>query len=218
MIRRMSTRPRSRRSAMQGPNRIWAKRDLAADPITQFQKWMDEAIKAELPEPTAMNLATVSAQGRPSARIMLLKGCDERGSSFGTATTKAAKPRTGRNAMGCADLSLGGAGRQVRIEGHVEKYRTETPTSSHDHWPHASVPTPRHRASRLAATEALWRAWLRRPPATASCPTARRARPTGGYLIVPERVEFWRGRRSRLHDRLVYMRQFGGWHTERLAP
>ena len=58
------------------------KRDLAADPVAQFRKWLDEAITAKLPEPTAMNLATVSAQGRPSARIVLLKGCDERGFTF----------------------------------------------------------------------------------------------------------------------------------------
>jgi len=197
------------------------KRDLAADPITQFQKWMDEAIKAELPEPTAMNLATVSAQGRPSARIVLLKGCDERGFVFYSNYESRKGRELGETQWAALTFHWVELERQVRIEGHVEKvpdgesdtYFKSRPLASRigAHASPQSEPIGSREAlmARVAAATARYGILPDGPPRPANW---------GGYLIVPERVEFWQGRRSRLHDRLVYMRQFGGWHIERLAP
>ena len=197
------------------------KRDLAADPTTQFNKWMDEAIKAELPEPTAMNLATVSAQGRPSARIVLLKGCDERGFVFYSNYESRKGRELGETQWAALTFHWVELERQVRIEGHVEKvseaesdaYYKSRPLASRigAHASPQSEPIGSREAlmARVAAATARYGILPDGPPRPAHW---------GGYLIVPERVEFWQGRRSRLHDRLVYMRQFGGWHIERLAP
>ena len=197
------------------------KRDLAADPIVQFNKWMDEAIKAELPEPTAMNLATVSAQGRPSARIVLLKGCDERGFVFYSNYESRKGRELGESQWAALTFHWVELERQVRIEGHGEKvpaaesdaYFKSRPLASRigAHASPQSEPIGSREAlmARVAAATARYGILPDGPPRPAHW---------GGYLIVPERVEFWQGRRSRLHDRLVYMRQFGGWHIERLAP
>ena len=222
MIRRMST-PAPALADLRKDYKLASlgKRDLAADPITQFQKWMDEAIKAELPEPTAMNLATVSAQGRPSARIVLLKGCDERGFVFYSNYESRKGRELGETQWAALTFHWVELERQVRIEGHVEKvpdgesdtYFKSRPLASRigAHASPQSEPIGSREAlmARVAAATARYGILPDGPPRPANW---------GGYLIVPERVEFWQGRRSRLHDRLVYMRQFGGWHTERLAP
>ncbi len=197
------------------------KRDLAADPVLQFQKWLDEAIAAQLPEPTAMHLATVGANGRPSGRVVLLKGVDARGFVFYTNFDS----RKGRELAetGFAALTFYWAEleRQVRIEGHVEKVDAAEADAYYQSRPLASrigahaSPQSEPIASRealmlkVAAATARYGALPGGPP-----------RPTnwGGYRVIHERVEFWQGRRSRLHDRLVYSKQFGGWHIERLAP
>ncbi len=197
------------------------KRDLAADPITQFRKWLDEAIHARLPEPTAMNLATVNAHGRPSGRIVLLKGLDERGFVFYTNY----ESRKGRELAASPYAALTfhwvELERQVRIEGAVEKVSAEESDAYYASRPLASrlgahaSPQSEPIASRealllkVAAVTARYGALPGGPPRPAHW---------GGYRVLPERVEFWQGRRSRLHDRLVYMKQFGGWHIERLAP
>ena len=222
MIRRMST-PAPALADLRKDYKLASlgKRDLAADPITQFQKWMDEAIKAELPEPTAMNLATVSAQGRPSARIVLLKGCDERGFVFYSNYESRKGRELGETQWAALTFHWVELERQVRIEGHVEKvpdgesdtYFKSRPLASRigAHASPQSEPIGSREAlmARVAAATARYGILPDGPPRPANW---------GGYLIVPERVEFWQGRRSRLHDRLVYMRQFGGWHIERLAP
>ena len=123
------------------------KRDLAADPIVQFNKWMDEAIKAELPEPTAMNLATVSAQGRPSARIVLLKGCDERGFVFYSNYESRKGPRAGRIAVGGADLHWGAG-----AAGAYRRACRKVPDAESDaYFPQVAPAGLTHRRARIAA-------------------------------------------------------------------
>lgn len=197
------------------------KRDLAADPAAQFRKWLDEAITAKLPEPTAMNLATVSAQGRPSARIVLLKGCDERGFTFFSNYESRKGRELAESQWAALTFHWVELERQVRIEGRVERlpaaesdaYYQSRPLASRigAHASPQSEPIGSREAlmARVAAATARYGILPAGPPRPAHW---------GGYLIVPERVEFWQGRQSRLHDRLVYMRQFGGWHIERLAP
>jgi pyridoxamine 5'-phosphate oxidase len=194
------------------------KRDLAADPFTQFNAWMNDAIKAELPEPTAMNLATVGENARPSARIVLLKGVDERGFVFYSNYDSRKGRELGQSQWAALTFHWVELERQVRIEGHIEKVDAATSDAYFNSRPlqsrlgaHASpqsekIDSREELEARFAAAE---KQFGDNPPRPANW---------GGYVVVPELVEFWQGRRSRLHDRLAYARQFGGWHIERLAP
>ena len=190
----------------------------AADPIAQFDAWFSEAVKAELPMVNAMTLATADAEGRPAARIVLLKGADARGFVFYTnyesrkAQELAANPRA---ALLFYWIELE---REVRIEGAIEK---TSAAESDDYF--ASRPV----GSRLAAIASPQsavigaRAMLEERYAEAERRYgAKPPRPSGwgGYRVVPDSIEFWQGRPNRLHDRLVYRKNAGGWEIVRLAP
>ncbi len=194
------------------------KRDLAADPFTQFKKWLDEAIVAEVPEPTAMNLATVGANARPSSRIVLLKGVDEKGFVFFTNYESRKGRELAESQWAALTFYWVELERQVRIEGHVEKVDAKTSDEYFNSRPLKSRigAIASSQSEKIESREALEKRFAEveaqygeQPPRPANW---------GGYVIVPEMVEFWQGRRSRLHDRLVFQRQFGGWHIERLAP
>src|SRR5258706_5899614 len=192
--------------------------DVAADPLQQFQRWFEEALNAQLPEPNAMTLATATRDGRPSARIVLLKGADQRGFVFFTNY----RSRKGREIEDNPQASLTflwiELERQVRIEGRVEK----VPRAESEQY-FAGRPLP-SRIGALASPQSEVlpeRAWLearfveaqQRFGDNVPCPEH-----WGGYRVVPEVVEFWQGRVSRLHDRLVYRREGDGWRVERLGP
>jgi pyridoxamine 5'-phosphate oxidase len=191
----------------------------ASDPMAQFEHWLNEAISAELPEPTAMTLATVGSNGRPSTRIVLLKGYDARGLVFYTNY----ESRKGRELAGNPQAALQfhwiELERVARIEGRIEKtsteesdayYRTRPLDSRLGAW---ASPQSRVIASRtVLVTEAAryGARFLLDPP---------RPPHWGGYRLVPDTFEFWQGRKSRLHDRLRYTQQGDGtWLRERLAP
>lgn len=198
--------------------------DVAPDPIRQFEHWFDEAIKAQLPEPNAMTLATVADDGRPAARIVLLKGFDRNGFVFFTNY----ESRKGRelSAHPAAALLFHWVEleRQVRIEGIASRiealesdaYFVSRPRASRlGAWASPqSEPIPDRAAleSRFAAIMERYRdagEAIPRPPQW------------GGYRLVPDMLEFWQGRRSRLHDRIRYRRgsgHSGTWILDRLAP
>jgi pyridoxamine 5'-phosphate oxidase len=194
-------------------------KDVARDPIVQFARWFQEALNSGLTEPNAMTLATADEQGRPSARILLLKGYDSRGFVFFTNY----ESRKGRDlaANPCASLLFHWVEleRQVRIEGRVEKvapeesdeYYASRPLGSRlGAWasPQSSVLTDRSVLERRLAE--LERQHADNPP---------RPRHWGGYRLVPDCLEFWQGRPSRLHDRVRYAQiSAGNWTIERLAP
>jgi pyridoxamine 5'-phosphate oxidase len=189
------------------------------DPIAQFDAWFAEAAKSELPMVNAMTLATVGADGRPSARIVLLKGVDARGFVFYTnyesrkAQELAANPRA---ALLFYWIELE---REVRIEGSIEKtsgaesddYFASRPLGSRL----AAIASPQSAVvgaramleERYAQAEQRYGASPPRPPGW------------GGYRVVPDAIEFWQGRPNRLHDRLLYRKDAaGGWEIVRLAP
>lgn len=193
--------------------------DLADEPVAMFRRWMHDAVTAGLHEPNAMVLSTVSAAGTPAARIVLLKGLDERGFAFFT-NYESRKAADLAAAPACALLfPWHPLERQVRVEGVAEPLSAEE---------NDAYFASRPRASQIGAwaspqsTVVADRADLDRRYAE----TAARfgdgpvPRPPfwGGYRVRPEAVEFWQGRLGRMHDRLRYRRTEGAWLVERLAP
>ena len=188
------------------------------DPMKQFGVWMVEAIHAQVPEPTAMTLATADAKGRPSARIVLLKGMDPRGFVFYTNYGSRKGRELAANPQAALTFMWKELERQVRIEGKVEKV---TPEESQAYY------ATRPLGSRIGAwaspqSEVIEnRAWLeKRWEALSKEYGENPSLPPhwGGYRVMPEYLEFWQGRRSRLHDRIVYARDGSGWKLSRLAP
>ena len=193
--------------------------DLADDPFAMFGRWFDDAQQAGLYEPNAMVAATVAADGSPASRMVLLKGVSERGFVFYTNLAS----RKGTELAGndrCALLfPWHPLERQVRVDGvasalpreEVAAYFATRPRGAQlgAHASHQSRPVADRDELLAAYGEVSARFEGRDVPVPDEW---------GGYLVVPEAVEFWQGRPGRMHDRLVYRREVGGWRTERLAP
>lgn len=192
--------------------------DADPDPIAQFGRWFEEALAGGLVEPNAMALATVDVDGRPSVRMVLLKGWDARGFCFYTNT----RSRKGEELAGNAACALmfwwDRLHRQVRIEGRAEPVSAAEADAYFASRPHGSrigawaSPQSRVIVGR-EVIEAAEREMLARYPGEVPRPPH-----WSGYRVVPDSIEFWQGRISRLHDRLRYHREAGGWAMERLAP
>ena len=195
-------------------------KDLARDPFRQFDQWFREAEGAKISEPNAMILATADADGRPSARTVLLKGIDGRGFVFFTNYESRKGRALAGNALATLVFPWIALERQVIVEGAVAKVpREESAAYFHS----------RPRASQLGAWVAQQSSILtgREPLEDAMKALEKKHAGEevplppfwGGYRVAPETVEFWQGRRSRLHDRLRYRREDSGdWIVERLAP
>jgi pyridoxamine 5'-phosphate oxidase len=193
-------------------------RDLADDPIDLLRAWLDDA-RATVAQPDAMTLATADLDGRPSARVVLLRGVDARGVVFFTNRTSRKGHELAQNPSAAVVLHWWELGRQVRIEGSTEE---TTIAESSAYW--ASRP----RGSQLAA----WASPQSQPVSGRQDLDARVAEVAerfagaevplppfwGGHRVVPDRVEFWTHRDDRLHDRVVYVREANGWSRQRLAP
>ena len=193
--------------------------DMAGDPVAQFDRWFSLVLQSGIPEPNAMTLATVDASGAPSARIVLLKGFDPRGFTFFTNY----QSRKGKDLSGSPRAALcfywQPLERQVRIEGIVEKVsRQESEEYFHSRprgaqigaWvsqQSEGIETREILEQRAAELEARFGAGVIPLPAE-----------WGGFRVVPQAVEFWQGRPSRLHDRLQYLRAGEGWTLRRLSP
>jgi pyridoxamine 5'-phosphate oxidase len=193
--------------------------DVAPNPIDQFRSWMQEAIDAGLAFPNAMTLATATGEGAPSARIVLLKGIDERGFVFFTNYESRKGRELAQNPRAALVFYWQELGRQVRVEGEVAALPSE---ESEGYF------RSRPRGSQLAAWASRQSQVITSRRALedrfADLATAYRGQEIslppywGGYLLTPDVIEMWQGRRDRLHDRVRYRRDEGGWLRERLAP
>ena len=189
------------------------------DPINQFQSWLKDAVEAQLPLPEAMTLATATPDGRPSARMVLLKQVDHDGFVFFTNYLSAKAHQLDANPYASLVFYWPQLERQVRVEGSVvrtseeesrEYFRSRPRESQIGAWASAqSEPIPGRDVleERARELEALY------CDREIDCPEH-----WGGYRLKPELIEFWKGRVGRLHDRILYQRDSGGWSITRLAP
>jgi len=190
------------------------------DPLKLFQRWLDEAIAAGIHLPEAMTLATSTADGKPSARLLLLKGADERGFVFYTNYNSPKARELDENPQAALVFYWPQLERQVRVEGKVARTGTDESDAYFKTRPRESqigalaspqsevIPSREMLQKRARELEELYREReIDRPGHW------------GGYRLAPERIEFWKGRPGRLHDRILYERQSdGGWAISRLAP
>jgi len=195
-------------------------KDVERAPFLQFKKWWDEALRADIDEVNAMTLATASAEGVPAARIVLLKGFDEKGFVFFTNYESFKGMQLEENPRACLVFFWKELERQVRITGLVEKtsagesdayYNSRPETSRIGAWasPQSRVIANREwlEENEKQYTSSFKGAGIKRPPHW------------GGYRVQPVTIEFWQGRASRLHDRIQYtLQETGNWLIERLAP
>jgi pyridoxamine 5'-phosphate oxidase len=192
--------------------------DAALDPLRQFQAWMDEAFAAGVPEPNAMTLATVGADGRPSTRIVLIKGCDARGIVWFTNYDSRKGRELAVHPFAALQFHWVELERVVRIEGSVERvegaesdaYFASRPLDSRiGAWASPQSQVIESRGVLVANAAKFAARFLLSPP---------RPPHWGGFRLKPDAWEFWQGRRSRLHDRLRYRLDGGAWARDRLAP
>ena len=196
-----------------------AEKDLARDPFRQFEKWFQEAEAAKIGEPNAMTLATATREGRPSARTVLLKGLDGRGFVFFSNY----ESRKGRelevNPQATLVFPWLAIERQVVVEGAVTKIPREESEAYFQSRPRASqLGTWVSQQSAIIPGRGVLEASLKMLEQKYAGEQVPVPPHWGGWRLVPETVEFWQGRRSRLHDRLRYRRVKDGWTIERLAP
>jgi pyridoxamine 5'-phosphate oxidase len=191
----------------------------AADgPLALFNRWMDEAIAHDVSEPTAMTVATVGSSGRPSTRVVLLKGCDARGMVWFTNYESRKGEELAHNPHAALQFHWVEMERVVRIEGRVEKTSTEESDAYFKSRPLDSrLGAWASPQSRVISSRAVLVANAAKAAAQHGLNPDRPPH-WGGYRLVPDRFEFWQGRRSRLHDRLQFRLDAGRWLRERLAP
>lgn len=193
--------------------------ELESNPLDQFQLWLDEALETDILEPTAMTLATATADGRPSARMVLLKGVDESGFRFYTNYESRKGNELSANPHAALVLYWDALERQVRIEGQVEKLSREASEAYFKSRPYGSQigALASHQSEVLPSRDPLEKRTreLQERYGEDEVPLPEF---WGGYVLKPTAIEFWQGRPSRLHDRLKYVLEGESWQILRLSP
>jgi pyridoxamine 5'-phosphate oxidase len=194
--------------------------DLDVNPFNQFLSWLDQALAAKLPQPLGMTLATATADGRPSARLVLLRGFDERGFVFFTNYESRKARELENNPRAALVFYWAELDRQIRIEGDVERTSGEESDRYFQSRPLGSrlgawaSPQSQSIANRDMLDRRMEELAVQYPG-----PDVPRPAFWGGYRVIPTVIEFWQGQQNRLHDRLLYRRvEKDAWILERLAP
>jgi pyridoxamine 5'-phosphate oxidase len=190
----------------------------ASDPLKQFERWLNEAIQSEVPEPNAMTVATVASNMRPSTRVVLIKGYDERGIVWYTNYDSRKGRELAGNPFAALQFHWVELERVVRIEGRMEKI-SDAESDAYFHsrpldsrigaWASPQSQVIDGRGILITNAAKFAAQFMLNPP---------RPPHWGGYRLVPDEWQFWQGRKSRLHDRLRYCLNEGNWLRERLAP
>jgi len=193
--------------------------DVKQDPIGQFGKWWDEAIASSIDEVNAMTLSTVTAEGKPSARIVLLKGFDERGFVFFTNYESNKGAQLTANPFASLVFFWKELERQVRIEGICEKVsEQESDDYFHSRPIGSQLGACASPQSRVIESRRVIENNLEKLQDQYRDTEIPRPAHWGGYRVVPQAIEFWQGRSSRLHDRIKYTKENQSWKIVRLAP
>lgn len=189
------------------------------DPMALLRRWLDDVVDAQVPEPNAMALATATADGVPSVRTVLMKGLDDRGITFFTHYSSRKGVELAANPRAAATLLWHPVQRQVRLEGHVERLPEEESDAYFASRPRgAQLGAVASHQSRPVADRAALEEQVREATERAGDAEVRRPSTWGGYLLVPTTIEFWHGRRNRVHDRLLFRHEGAGWTRTRLQP
>jgi pyridoxamine 5'-phosphate oxidase len=197
-----------------------AEKDLARDPFRQFEKWFQEAEAAKIPEPNAMILSTADGDARPSSRTVLLKGLDGRGFVFYTNYESRKGRALERNPLASLVFPWIALERQVIVEGPVARVaKEESDTYFHSRPRMSQLAVWAAQQSSIVSGRTVLEAGFKELESRYAGREVPRPPTWGGFRLSPETIEFWQGRRNRLHDRLRYRRgPDGGWVVERLAP
>ena len=201
--------------------RTLSEADVLPDAVQQFRQWLDEALAAQLEEPTALTLSTVSAAGQPSSRVVLLKGLPEdAGFLFYTNYDSRKGQELAGQPLAAINFFWPGLERQVRVEGRIEKAPESLSTEYFQSRPRSSQlgawASPQSQV--IGSREELEARESRVADEFGAQDPLPRPDNWGGYILRPHRLEFWQGRPSRLHDRIVYEREGTAWKRSRLAP
>ncbi|GAB3997343.1 pyridoxamine 5'-phosphate oxidase [Spirosoma daeguense] len=193
--------------------------DVLSNPIAQFQNWFDAALQAKVPEPNAMHISTVTAEGRPDGRIVLLKGVSEAGFVFFTNYESRKGHELTDHPFASLTFFYPELERQIRIEGRVEKVSADESDDYFNSRPRGSqIGAWVSHQSSVIQNRAVLEDRQRELEAQFSDEPVPRPAYWGGFRIVPDVLEFWQGRPSRLHDRIRYRKEAHNWIIERLSP
>lgn len=193
--------------------------EVVSNPIAQFRQWFDTALHAGVPEPNAMHLSTVTSTGRPSGRIVLIKDVDERGFVFFTNYESEKGQNLTANPVASLTFFYPELERQIRIEGVVEKVSNEESDTYHTSRPRGSqIGAWVSHQSSVIPNRGVLENRQRELEAQFADNVVPRPPHWGGFRVIPDLIEFWQGRPSRLHDRIRYRLVEGSWIIERVSP